>query len=120
MHLPRDRTSWPEASLARLEPSFAMMGAMGFGATALRKCTTVEQITHLHHAGNSSGIVDGAALMLIGSAEAGRRAGLVPRARIRSMAVIGSEPTTMLTGSASACGRAISGCGRSTRPLPAR
>ena len=60
--------SWPEASLARLEPSFAMMGAMGFGATALRKCTTVEQMTHLHHAGNASGIVHGAAILGWGSA----------------------------------------------------
>jgi acetyl-CoA C-acetyltransferase len=94
-------------AMAKLEPSFAMMGQMGFDFTALRKYTTVEKIEHMHHAGNSSGIVDGAALMLIGSREAGERAGLKPRARIRSMAVIGSEPTIMLTGPAPACEKAL-------------
>ena len=59
--------------MAKLDPSFAMMGSMGFDATALRKYTTVERITHMHHAGNSSGIVDGAALMLVGSREGGRQ-----------------------------------------------
>lgn len=78
-----------------------MMGSMGFNATALRKYTTVESINHIHHAGNSSGIVDGAALVLVGSEEAGRKAGLKPRARIRAAAVIGSEPTIMLTANAS-------------------
>ncbi len=97
--------------LARLEPSFAMMGQMGFDATALRKYTTVERISHVHHAGNSSGIVDGAALMLIGSAAAGQRAGLTPRARIRSVAVIGSEPTIMLTGPTAACRKALAKAG---------
>jgi len=94
-------------AMAKLEPSFAAMGAMGFDATALRKYTTVEKITHVHHAGNASGIVDGAALMLIGSREAGERAGLRPRARIRSVAVIGSEPTIMLTGPTPACRKAL-------------
>jgi acetyl-CoA C-acetyltransferase len=98
-------------AMARLEPSFAAMGAMGFDATALRKYTTVEKITHVHHAGNASGIVDGAALMLIGSREAGGRAGLRPRARIRSVAVIGSEPTIMLTGPTPACRKAIAKAG---------
>src|ERR1700759_1556547 len=83
-------------AMARLEPSFAAMGAMGFDATALRKYTTVEKIAHVHHAGNASGIVAGAALMLIGSRDVGERAGLRARARIRSAAVIGSEPTIML------------------------
>ena len=94
-------------SLARLEASFAAMGAMGFDATALRKYTTVERITHMHHAGNSSGIVDGAALMLVGSREGGAKAGLQPRARIRAAAVIGSEPTIMLTGPTPACLKAL-------------
>jgi acetyl-CoA C-acetyltransferase len=94
-------------TLAKLQPSFAMMGQMGFDATALRKYTTVERIDHVHHAGNSSGIVDGAALMLLGSAEAGQRAGLKARARVRSMAVIGSESTIMLTGPAPACRKAL-------------
>jgi len=98
-------------AMARLEPSFAAMGAMGFDATALRKYTTVEKITHVHHAGNASGIVDGAALMLLGSRDAGERAGLRPRARIRSVAVIGSEPTIMLTGPTPACRKALAKAG---------
>jgi acetyl-CoA C-acetyltransferase len=108
--LDRDETIRESASLdamAKLEPSFAMMGAMGFDATALRKYTTVERIEHVHHAGNSSGIVDGAALMLMGNAEAGRKTGLKPRARIRSAAVVGSEPTIMLTGPTPACKKAL-------------
>jgi acetyl-CoA C-acetyltransferase len=98
-------------AMARLEPSFAAMGALGFDATALRKYTSVEKITHVHHAGNASGIVDGAALMLIGSPDAGRRAGLRARARIRSVAVIGSEPTIMLTGPTPACRKALAKAG---------
>ena len=98
-------------AMARLEPSFAAMGAMGFDATALRKYTTVEKIAHVHHAGNASGIVDGAALMLIGSRDAGQRAGLRARARIRSVAVIGSEPTIMLTGPTPACRKALAKAG---------
>jgi acetyl-CoA C-acetyltransferase len=100
-------------ALARLEPSFAMMGSMGFDATALRKYVTVERIQHVHHAGNSSGIVDGAALMLVGSKAAGSRAGLTPRARIRSVAVVGSEPTIMLTGPTPACRKALTKAGMS-------
>jgi acetyl-CoA C-acetyltransferase len=98
-------------AMGKLEPSFAAMGAMGFDATALRKYTTVEKITHVHHAGNASGIVDGAALMLIGSRDAGARAGLRARARIRSVAVIGSEPTIMLTGPTPACRKALAKAG---------
>jgi acetyl-CoA C-acetyltransferase len=98
-------------ALARLEPSFAMMGQMGFDGTALRRYTTVERIDHVHHAGNSSGIVDGAALMLVGNEQAGRKAGLKPRARIRSAAVIGSEPTIMLTGPTPACRKALARAG---------
>jgi acetyl-CoA C-acetyltransferase len=99
------------AAMSKLEPSFAMMGAMGFDATALRKYTTVERITHMHHAGNSSGIVDGAALMLVGSKEGGSKANLKPRARIRAAAVIGSEPTIMLTGPTPACRKALTKAG---------
>ncbi|MBP6902704.1 MAG: acetyl-CoA C-acetyltransferase [Burkholderiaceae bacterium] len=112
--LDRDETVRANASLealARLDPSFAMMGAMGFDATALRKYTTVERIAHVHHAGNSSGIVDGAALMLVGSRDGGARAGLKPRARIRAAAVIGSEPTIMLTGPTPACRKALAKAG---------
>jgi len=112
--LAEDETIRPGASLeamGKLEPSFAMMGQMGFDATALRKYTTVERIRHVHPAGNSSGIVDGAALMLVGSAEGGARAGLRPRARIRAAAVIGSEPTIMLTGPTPACRKALAKAG---------
>jgi acetyl-CoA C-acetyltransferase len=112
--LAQDETIRDNASaeaMAKLEPSFAMMGQMGFDATALRKYTTVERIEHVHHAGNSSGIVDGAALMLVGSAEGGRKAGLKPRARIRAAAVSGSEPTIMLTGPTPACRKALAKAG---------
>jgi acetyl-CoA C-acetyltransferase len=113
--LAEDETIRPGATLealARLEPSFAMMGQMGFDATALRKYTTVERIDHVHHAGNSSGIVDGAALMLVGNEQAGRkRRACKPRARIRSAAVIGSEPTIMLTGPTPACRKALARAG---------
>jgi acetyl-CoA C-acetyltransferase len=112
--LDRDETIRENASpdaMAKLEPSFAMMGSMGFDATALRKYTTVERIDHMHHAGNSSGIVDGAALMLVGSAEGARKAGLKPRARIRAAAVIGSEPTIMLTGPTPAVRKALAKAG---------
>jgi acetyl-CoA C-acetyltransferase len=108
--LDRDETIRPGTSvesLAKLAPAFEMMGTMGFDATALAKYTTVERILHLHHAGNSSGIVDGAALVLLGSKEAGIRAGLRPRARVRMAAVIGSEPTIMLTGPTPACRKAL-------------
>ena len=112
--LDRDETIREGATLeamAKLEPSFAAMGAMGFDATALRKYTTVERINHMHHAGNSSGIVDGAALMLLGNREGGVKAGLKPRARIRAAAVIGSEPTIMLTGPTPACRKALAKAG---------
>ncbi|MFE9763963.1 acetyl-CoA C-acetyltransferase [Streptomyces sp. NPDC005808] len=85
--------------LAALTPSFEMMGeAGGFDAVALQKYHWVEKINHVHHAGNSSGIVDGAALLLVGSEEAGRTAGLTPRARIVATALSGSDSTIMLTG----------------------
>jgi acetyl-CoA C-acetyltransferase len=94
-------------TLAKLMPSFEMMGTMGFDATALDKYTTIEKVVHSHHAGNSSGIVDGAALILLGSKEAGLKAGLKPRARVRMCSVIGSEPTIMLTGPTPACRKAL-------------
>ncbi len=112
--LDRDETIRPGTSvesLAKLNPSFEMMGAMGFDSTALDKYTTVEKILHAHHAGNSSGIVDGAALMLLGSKAAGDKAGLKPRARVRMCAVIGSEPTIMLTGPTPACRKALAKAG---------
>jgi len=86
-------------SLASLKPSFTMMGELGgFDAVAIQAHPELEAINHVHHAGNSSGIVDGAAAVLIGSKEAGARLGKKPRAKIRAFANIGSEPAIMLTG----------------------
>jgi acetyl-CoA C-acetyltransferase len=86
-------------SLAQLQPSFVQMGELGgFDAVAIQAHPEIETINHVHHAGNSSGIVDGAAAVLVGSKEAGAAAGLKPRARIRAFANIGSEPAMMLTG----------------------
>ena len=85
--------------LGQLKPSFEMMGRnFGFDAVAIQKHPEVEQINHVHHAGNSSGIVDGAAAVLVGNKEAGERLGLKPRARIVKSATVGSEPCIMLTG----------------------
>ncbi|WP_149185092.1 acetyl-CoA C-acetyltransferase [Streptomyces sp. TRM49041] len=99
-------------SLAALKPSFAGIGDMGgFDAVALQKYHWVEKIDHVHHAGNSSGIVDGAALVAIGSRAIGERYGLTPRARIVSAAVSGSEPTIMLTGPAPASRKALARAG---------
>jgi acetyl-CoA C-acetyltransferase len=86
-------------SLASLKPSFVEMGQMGgYDSVATQRYPEVEEVNHVHHAGNSSGIVDGAAAVLIGNKDAGKAAGLKPRARIRAFANIGSEPGIMLTG----------------------
>jgi acetyl-CoA C-acetyltransferase len=93
------RPSTTMQSLAQLQPSFVQMGEMyGFDAVAVQSHPEVEKVEHVHHAGNSSGIVDGAAAVLIGSKKAGRRAGLKARARVKAFANIGSEPSIMLTG----------------------
>ncbi|MBN9551797.1 MAG: acetyl-CoA C-acetyltransferase, partial [Alphaproteobacteria bacterium] len=93
------RPSTDMQSLASLNPSFVMPGEMGgFDAVAVQKHPEVEEVNHVHHAGNSSGIVDGAAAVLLGSKKAGKAMGLKPRARIRAFANIGSEPVLMLTG----------------------
>ncbi|MFD3892387.1 acetyl-CoA C-acetyltransferase [Streptomyces cellulosae] len=95
-------------SLSKLKPSFADIGELGgFDAVALQKYHWVEKIEHVHHAGNSSGIVDGAALVAVGSREAGERYGLTPRARIVSGAVSGADPTIMLTGPTPASRKAL-------------
>jgi acetyl-CoA C-acetyltransferase len=100
--LDKDEHMRPDAtmqSLASLKPSFVQMGEMGgFDAVAVQKHPEVETVNHVHHAGNSSGIVDGAAAVLLGNSEAGKKADLKPRARIRAFANIGSEPAIMLTG----------------------
>ena len=98
-------------TLAKLPPAFAQLGAAGFDAVALRRYPHLTRIEHLHTAGNSSGIVDGAALVLVGSAARGRALGLTPRARIVSAAVVGSEPTIMLTGPAPAARLALERAG---------
>jgi acetyl-CoA C-acetyltransferase len=112
--LERDETIRPDTSvegLSQLKPSFAKIGAMGFDAVALRKYSQVARIEHVHHAGNSSGIVDGAALTLIGNEEAGKRLGLAPRARIVSVALTGTDPTIMLTGPMPATRKALQKAG---------
>ncbi|HLT78269.1 MAG TPA: acetyl-CoA C-acetyltransferase [Ferrovibrio sp.] len=109
--LDRDEHMRPDTTmqtLASLEPSFVSLGEQfGFDSVATQRYPEVERIEHVHHAGNSSGIVDGAAAVLIGSKEAGIKAGLKPRARIRSFASIGSEPTIMLTGPSFAAEKAL-------------
>jgi acetyl-CoA C-acetyltransferase len=93
------RPSTDMQSLASLEPSFVMMGEMGgFDAVAIQAHPDIEAVRHVHHAGNSSGIVDGAAAVLLGSKKGGKALGLKPRARIRAFANIGSDPALMLTG----------------------
>src|SRR5690606_33847877 len=94
-------------TLAGLKPSFETMGEMGgFDAVALQKYHYVESIRHVHTAGNSSGIVDGAALVLIGS-DAGKKLGLKPRGRVVATALSGADPTIMLTGPAPAARKAL-------------
>jgi acetyl-CoA C-acetyltransferase len=100
-------------SLASLKPSFQMMGEMGFDGVAREKYHYVEKINHVHHAGNSSGIVDGATAMLIGSEAKGRELGLTPRARIVATAVTSTDPTIMLTGPAPAARKALAKAGMS-------
>lgn len=109
--LDRDETVRPDCKLedlAKLKPSFERMGTQGgFDAIAKRRYPDVDAVQHRHHAGNSSGIVDGACAMLLGTAEAGQAAGLKPRARIVSWAEIGSEPTIMLTAPSFAAEKAL-------------
>ncbi len=114
-----DRDEFPRAgttveTLAGLKPSFAAVSEMGgFGAVALQKYHWVEKINHVHTPGNSSGIVDGASLMVIGSEQAGKDNGLTPRARIVSVGVVGTEPTIMLTGPAPSAEKALAKAGLS-------
>jgi acetyl-CoA C-acetyltransferase len=98
--------------LAKLKPAFEALGAQyGFDSVALQRYPDIERIEHVHTGGNSSGIVDGAAAVLIGSRAAGERLGLKPRARIRTFASVGSEPTIMLTGPAPASLKALAKAG---------
>ncbi len=112
--LDRDEHMRPEAtmqSLGSLNASFEMPGQMGFDAVGIQRYPEIEKINHVHTAGNSSGIVDGAAGLLIGTKEAGERAGLKPRARIKAAASIGSEPTIMLTGPAPSARKVLKNAG---------
>ncbi len=113
--LDHDETIRPDTTpegLAGLKPSFADIGAQaGFDDVALEKYHWVERIDHVHHAGNSSGIVDGASLVAIGTEEIGAQLGLTPRARIISTAVSGADPTIMLTGPAPAARKALARAG---------
>ncbi len=113
--LDHDETVRPDTSpegLAGLKPSFAQMGAdAGFDNVALEKYHWLEKINHVHHAGNSSGIVDGAALTLIGTEQAGTDLGLTPRARVLATAVSGADPVIMLTGPAPAARKALAKAG---------
>ena len=97
--------------LAGLKAAFEQLGAMGFDAVALQRYPQVERIHHVHHAGNSSGIVDGAAAMLIGSEAAGKTHGFTPRARIVAVALSGADPTIMLTGPMPAARKALAKAG---------
>ncbi|MFT5166496.1 MAG: acetyl-CoA C-acetyltransferase, partial [Saprospiraceae bacterium] len=103
--------------LAKLKAAFEKMGLGGFDAMALKKYPFVERIHHLHTAGNSSGIVDGAALALIGSKKIGEDLGLKPRAKIISAAVVGSEPTIMLTGPTPASKKALAQIGMQAKDI---
>ena len=119
--LDRDETIRPESSpesLGKLDASFAGIGEMGgFDAVALQRYHWLEDIEHVHHAGNSSGIVDGASLLLVGSEAAGRDAGLTPRARVVSAVVTGAEPTIMLTGPEVAARKALTKAGLSIEDI---
>ncbi|WP_313034752.1 acetyl-CoA C-acetyltransferase [Acinetobacter sp.] len=99
--------------LGKLNPSFAMMGQMGFDAIALQKYPEVGAVNHVHHAGNSSGIVDGAAVVLVASEKAVKEQGLKPRAKVLSTALVGTDPTIMLTGPAPAARKALEKAGLS-------
>jgi acetyl-CoA C-acetyltransferase len=109
--LEKDENVRPDTSLeglSKLQPSFEKLAKMaGFDSVAIQRYPEVESIEHFHHAGNSSAIVDGSAAVLFGTPEAGKKAGLKPRAKVRSFATIGSEPTIMLTGPVEACRKAL-------------
>ena len=119
--LDRDEHMRPETnmqSLASLKPSFVQIGEMGgFDAVAIDRYPEVEAVNHVHHAGNSSGIVDGAAAVLIGSKEAGEKAGLKARARIRAFTNIGSEPAIMLTGPVDVTRKLLARAGMTTKDI---
>ena len=105
------RTGTSMEDLAKLKPAFIQMGQFGFNSVAIQRYPEVEKIEHVHHAGNSSVIVDGASAVLVGTKEIGEELGLTPRARIVGFASIGSEPTIMLTGPAPSAEKVLKRCG---------
>ncbi|MCH9845989.1 MAG: acetyl-CoA C-acetyltransferase [Betaproteobacteria bacterium] len=118
--LARDEFIKPGTSvetLSKLKPAFEQLGALGFDAVALQRYPQVARIHHVHHAGNSSGIVDGATAMLLGNAASGKRLGLTPRARIVATAVSGADPTIMLTGPAPAARKALAKAGLTAKDM---
>lgn len=104
-------------SLSKLKPAFEAMGQLGLDALALLKYAQFDKINHVHHAGNSSQIVDGAAAVLVGSAAFGEQSGLKPRARIKAFAMVGSEPTIMLTGPIPATHKVLKRAGMHIRDI---
>lgn len=104
-------------TLAQLNPSFTMMGQMGFDALALQHYPEAEHIEHVHHAGNASGIVDGAALVLLASEQALKTHNLKPRAKVLATALVGTDPTIMLTGPAPAARKALAKAGLSIEDI---
>jgi acetyl-CoA C-acetyltransferase len=118
--LARDEHMRPETtmqSLGALKPAFAEMGALGFDSVAIQRYPQLESINHVHHAGNSSGIVDGAAAVLLGSKEKGEALGLKPRAKIRAFGSIGSEPAIMLTAPAEVSKKVLARAGMTTKDI---
>ena len=118
--LARDEHMRPETtmqSLGALKPAFAEMGALGFDSVAIQRYPQLESINHVHHAGNSSGIVDGAAAVLLGSKEKGKALGLKPRAKVRAFASIGSEPAIMLTAPAEVSKKVLGRAGMTTKDI---
>ena len=104
-------------SLAKLKPAFEGFGKAGFEAVAKDRYPEIEEINYVHHGGNSSGIVDGSGLVMVGSREFGEKAGLKPRGRVRSYANIGSEPTIMLTAPSAVSRKALKAGGMTEKDI---
>lgn len=118
--LDRDEHMRPDTTLeglAKLKPSFVALGQMGFDAVAIQKYPQIEAVQHVHHGGNSSGIVDGSAAVLLGNKAFGERAGLRPRAGIKAFTSIGSEPTIMLTAPLAVTHKLLKRCGMTLRDI---
>ena len=118
--LDRDEHLRPETTmqtLGALKPSFAEFGALGFDAVAIQRYPQVEAVKHVHHAGNSSGIVDGAAAVLLGNKKKGKELGLKPRAKVKAFASIGSEPAIMLTAPADAARKVLARAGMTAKDI---